>query len=46
MCVRTSQNVGIELAGTIDVVRVIARAGEKAKIFLAPHRSANAPDRS
>lgn len=37
MRVGASQNVSIELAGTIDVVRVVTGAGEKAKIFFAPH---------
>jgi hypothetical protein len=39
---RTSQNVSIELTWAIDIVRVVARAGEEAKILLAPHGSANA----
>jgi len=42
MRVRTSQNVGAELTWTVNVVRVVAGAGEEAKILFAPHRNADA----
>src|SRR5271166_7097461 len=41
MRMRTSQNVGVELSWTIDIVGVVAGTGEKPKVLLAPHRSAD-----
>ena len=41
MGVRTSQNIGVALAWTIDIVGVVTRAGEETKVLLAPHRGAD-----
>jgi hypothetical protein len=41
MRVWTSQNIGVELVWPIDFVGVVARAGEKTKVFFAPRLSAD-----
>ena len=41
MGVRRAQEIGVGLAGAVDVVGVVALAGDEAKIFLAAHRRAD-----
>ncbi len=41
MGVGASEDVGVGLTRAVDVVGVVALAGEKAEIFLAPHRGAD-----
>src|SRR5260370_17113559 len=42
MGVRDAQQIGVELAGTVDVVGIGSLAGAEAESFLAAHRCADA----
>ena len=42
MCMRRTQEIGISLSLPVDIICVLALAGDEPEIFLAEHRGSNA----